>query len=364
MLGTDNDKVGEVFWKRDSFKEYGMYVLRFFKDSYIIYVIIDDKLPVKRKDKRLIFGRSKDPNELWVPLIEKAYAKLHGSYKSLIGGFVHNGLADLTGYSPRLIVMKEGYVGFSKKYDKEEIWSILLQYIEWGCLLGCSIQANPKDKEKKDKVEGDEGQGLLSGHAYSLLGMGVIKVEGADAIVKKKGDGEDEEKEKEKEIRLIKIRNPWGRGEWEGEFGDESKEREQYESQINTVFHEKQRLQERVGIDNNDGTFFMRYDDWFNKFTSVFAAIKFPFHWTGKRIQGKWSGEQGGNRDQGTWISNPQIKFKLEKEDGLSDGGGDDDVFREVFIGLYIKDTRLSMGAEYFKVRTIRTVTVILFIPS
>jgi calpain len=344
--------VGEVFWKRDAFKEYGMYVLRFFKDSYIIYVIIDDKLPVKRKDKRLIFGRSKDPNELWVPLIEKAYAKLHGSYKSLIGGFVHNGLADLTGYSPRLIVMKEGYVGFSKKYDKEEIWGILQQYIDWGCLLGCSIQANPKDKEKKDKVEGDEGQGLLSGHAYSLLSMGIIKAEGEDA--KKKG---------EKEIRLIKIRNPWGRGEWEGEFGDESKEREQYESQINIVFNEKQRAQERVGIDNNDGTFFMRFDDWFNKFTSVFAAIKFPLHWAGKRIQGKWSGEQGGNRDQGTWISNPQIKFKLEKEDGMSG----DDVFREVFIGLYIKDTRLSMGAEYFKVSAVQLLShcsFYLFIPS
>jgi hypothetical protein len=341
--------VGEVFWKRDAFKEYGMYVLRFFKDSYIIYVIIDDKLPVKRKDKRLIFGRSKDPNELWVPLIEKAYAKLHGSYKSLIGGFVHNGLADLTGYSPRLIVMKEGYVGFSKKYDKEEIWGILQKYIEWGCLLGCSIQANPKDKDKKDKVEGDEGQGLLSGHAYSLLSMGIIKAEGEDAM----------KKEGEKEIRLIKIRNPWGRGEWEGEFGDESKEREQYESQINTVFNEKQRAQERVGIDSNDGTFFMRFDDWFDKFTSVFAAIKFPLHWAGKRIQGKWSGEQGGNRDQGTWISNPQIKFKLEKEDGMSG----DDVFREVFIGLYIKDTRLSMGAEYFKVRTV-VINIYLFIPS
>jgi Calpain family cysteine protease len=41
--------------------------------------------------------RCRDPNELWVPFIEKAYAKLHGCYKSLIGGSVHAGIGDLTG---------------------------------------------------------------------------------------------------------------------------------------------------------------------------------------------------------------------------------------------------------------------------
>jgi hypothetical protein len=44
--------------------------------------MIDDRLPVwNNKNRDLVFGHCKDRNELWVPLLEKAYAKLHGSVR-------------------------------------------------------------------------------------------------------------------------------------------------------------------------------------------------------------------------------------------------------------------------------------------
>ena len=43
-----------------------------------------------------IFTRG-NGNELWVMLIEKAYAKLHGSYKDLENGYNTWALVDLTG---------------------------------------------------------------------------------------------------------------------------------------------------------------------------------------------------------------------------------------------------------------------------
>ena len=38
--------------------------------------------------------------ETWVPLIEKAYAKLHGNYDHLNGGSEAEALEELTGFVP------------------------------------------------------------------------------------------------------------------------------------------------------------------------------------------------------------------------------------------------------------------------
>ena len=48
--------------------------------------------------KGLHFARSGTEGETWVPLIEKAYAKLHGNYESLVGGLPSEAVEDLTGY--------------------------------------------------------------------------------------------------------------------------------------------------------------------------------------------------------------------------------------------------------------------------
>ena len=62
------------------FRLQGIYVLRFFKAQEWRYVIIDDRLPTYKGNKQLVFGKCASADELWVPLLEKAYAKLHGCY--------------------------------------------------------------------------------------------------------------------------------------------------------------------------------------------------------------------------------------------------------------------------------------------
>lgn len=319
VMGSQEKLLQDCFWRMDTFKEFGLFVIRFFKDCHLMYVVIDDRIPVNEKNGKVVFGQCKDPNELWVPLIEKAYAKLHGCYKALIGGFTHYGLGDMTGFSPRLIVLKPGFSGYSEPHSEESVWNMLITYKSWNSLMGCSIQANPKSQSK---VEEEAGGGLHTGHAYSLLDLGEIDL----------GNG--------KQQKLVKCRNPWGRGEWDGAFSDRSEEREKYDEVIIKKF--KQDVgDEQIDVNFMDGTFFIPFEEWFKRFTSLFVAVNFPSTWTSQRTHGVWSGEVGGNRSMGTWINNPKVVFKLEAVDGKK--------FQKVFVGLYIKDSRLTMGFDYYK---------------
>ena len=45
--------------------------------------------------------------------------------------------------------------------------------------------------------------GVISGHAYSLIQITEFKHQGKD-------------------VRLLKLRNPWGSGEWQGDWSDKS----------------------------------------------------------------------------------------------------------------------------------------------
>ena len=69
----------------------------------------------------LFFASCENSNETWLPLLEKAYAKAHGDYAAIEGGFTGEGIEDLTGgVTTELVTMdilnKVGISSLSQKY--------------------------------------------------------------------------------------------------------------------------------------------------------------------------------------------------------------------------------------------------------
>jgi|LauGreDrversion4_2_1035121.scaffolds.fasta_scaffold685213_2 hypothetical protein len=56
-------------------------------------------------------------------IIEKAYAKLYGSYQNIVGGFVDEAFADLTNGAPTKFDFSQPEI--KKMYDSGEFWQKL-----------------------------------------------------------------------------------------------------------------------------------------------------------------------------------------------------------------------------------------------
>lgn len=74
-------------------------------------VILDDFIPVDKKDKPY-FLKSKN-NELWVIILEKAWAKLHRNYDKLDGQLTKETLHDYTGAPVR---------SYRTNKDQDALW--------------------------------------------------------------------------------------------------------------------------------------------------------------------------------------------------------------------------------------------------
>lgn len=170
--------------------------------------------------KALFFAQCKDQNETWVPLIEKAYAKAHGDYASLAGGWIGEGLEDLSGGVTTELLA-------SDILDLDGFWDNELSKVNQEFLFGCSTGL-------LDGGYGDR-DGIEEGHAYVVM----------EARTLKNG------------TRLVKLRNPWGKtkkGIWEGAWSDGSKE---WTTEV----------QEELGHQfGGDSVFWISYEDLLRKY--------------------------------------------------------------------------------------------------
>lgn len=87
---------------------------------------------LQKGGEALYFARCRDSQDTWLPLIEKAYAKAHGDYGSLHGGWVGDGMEDLTGGVSTNLAP-------SDILDKSLLWKQLLQVNDTYLFAGAAV---------------------------------------------------------------------------------------------------------------------------------------------------------------------------------------------------------------------------------
>ncbi|KAL8907244.1 MAG: hypothetical protein Q9207_001545, partial [Kuettlingeria erythrocarpa] len=237
----------------------GVYGFVFHRDGEWIHEVIDDKLYLAQEDfhesglqrhewlridmpnpdeqyrkvmqtgSNALWGaRCKNQNATWLPLLEKAYAKAHGDYGSSVGGWVGEGLEDLTGG-----VTSELFT--TDILDKDKFWTDELMNVNKLFLFGLTQMGG---------LHG-ERNGIIEGHAYSIMEVRELD-----------------------DFRLLKIRNPWGvkGGVWDGPWSNGSEE--WTPERMNRLNHKF-----------DDGVFWISYNDLLRHFQQIDRTRLFGADW-------------------------------------------------------------------------------------
>ena len=191
VLAEWDGSVERLFVADKQSDAHGIYVVRLCVRGHWREIILDEMVPCfpdSQSRGQPVFSRGKGP-ELWVMLLEKAWAKVFGSYQVIVSGLPGESLTTLTG-APCTFVPHGEPTLWAKVYEattkdptfKAKCWFVV-------ALL------------PQDPGYDLESLGLVAGHAYGVLDARQVTVPGSPPV------------------QLLQLRNPWGQFEWTGPYG-------------------------------------------------------------------------------------------------------------------------------------------------
>ena len=242
----------------------GVYLVNLCKDGIWQSILIDDFFPCS-ENGRLAYSQA-SRKQLWVPLIEKAMAKMFGCYEAIASGQIYDGLSILTGQPVKKISLRRdrnmndglmrvnstsalGMMGYEdENLDDDILWIQLLSFREAGYLMGASCGIFEDDAANEIYM----AVGLQRYHAYSVLDVQSVG-----------------------EHRLVLLRNPWGqndRRKWNGDW-----------SSTSHLWTDE--LKKQLESDGS-GIFWMSFSD-LRKYFGRIDVCKIRENWVQDRFEGK-----------------------------------------------------------------------------
>lgn len=128
-LAAKDERIRKLFRTTEPNKA-GCYVMRLYVGGIQQDVVVDDYFP--SLNGKLVFGSSKD-NTIWVALLEKAWAKLHGNYCRIINGTVDMGYIHLCGM-PSTAYKHEEWLS-----KKDKLWADLMNATKKSYIMTAGI---------------------------------------------------------------------------------------------------------------------------------------------------------------------------------------------------------------------------------
>ena len=178
-------------------------------------VILDDYFPCYKNTKKPVFCRP-NGNELWVMLLEKAWAKVNGGYFNINLGYATEPLSSLTNFPSEMFYPIQ-------QYHPEYVWDKIKTAEDSNDLMATGTIKDEKVSE----------YGLVSGHDFTLISA-------KEAVINGKRE------------RILKLRNPWGYKEWNGKWSDTSDAWTDEALKAFNIDH----------LVKDDGCFWMAYEDY------------------------------------------------------------------------------------------------------
>ncbi|KAK5919439.1 hypothetical protein CgunFtcFv8_023333 [Champsocephalus gunnari] len=267
----------------------GSFQFCFWKLGHWTEVTIDDRLPCINSTP--CFSRCHSPAAFWVALLEKAYAKLHGSYERLWAGQVSEALVDLSGGLAERWSLGESEEEQRPEQDSDQVRRRrldlnLLCSVKEECAVSCSTQSSPGGASELGQY-----------HALTVMEwLDVKTLSGSKQL-------------------LLRIRNPWGRCCWGGAWIGSGAGWSSVDPALASD------LQARVA----EGEFWLDETEFLSQFDDV--TVGYPISdeghlksiYTGSplthyhQLAGRWmeGHSAGGSRNCSSYGSNPKFWLKV-----------------------------------------------------
>ncbi|XP_040006964.1 calpain-1 catalytic subunit-like [Xiphias gladius] len=280
-LTFQRNLMAQVVPMDQSFENYaGIFHFRFWRFGKWVDVVIDDHLPTI--NNQLLSVHCKGGNEFWVPLLEKAYAKVCGSYADMNAGLPSEACKDFSGGVNMTYQLREAhFVGHDV-----DLWLSLSRATGCKSMICCGTP--PKGGSLVNTVA---HTGLVDAHAYSVTAVTEVEYYGS-------------------KVKLVRVMNPWGTQEWNGKWSDKSD------------MWNKVRPEDREKcFDRDDGEFWMELEDFCHYFSMMSICCENPnfidgdltCQWKCMIYEGSWVAGRsaGGNVNSSTFETNPQYRIQV-----------------------------------------------------